>query len=73
MDFLLKRTPASLIQVHILPMISASLESSSIQIQELSLSIIPSFSKELDISLMKNNILPKIRKIMLNGSTAAVS
>ena len=72
MDFLLKKTPSNLVKGHILPMISSALESTSTQIQDLSLSIMPTFAEQLDLTSMKSYVLPKIRKIILEGSTTQV-
>lgn len=70
---LLKKTPKELVQAHILPMIGNALLAPSFKIQELCLSIIPNFAKLLDAPAMKNSIVPKIKKIVWEGSTAAVS
>ena len=72
MDFLLTKITSQMMQNHILPMICASLEAPSVQIQDLCLSIIPTFADQLEASSMKNSILPRIKKIVLEGSTAAV-
>lgn len=72
MDLLLKKTPKASVQAHILPMIGNALAAPSIQIQELCLSIIPTFAELLDVPSMKNSILPKIKKIIWEGGTASV-
>ena len=73
MELLLKKTPSSMIQNHILPMLSAALGSSSIQIQELCMSIVPNFADRLDLQSLKTSILPKIRHIAIEGGTISVS
>ena len=72
MDLILSKTPSTMIQGHILPMLSSSLGSASIQIQELSMSIIPSFAEKLDNQAMKTSIMPKIRQIAVEGTTISV-
>ena len=73
MDLLLTKTPREKINAHVLPMLASALAAPSVQIQELCLSIIPNFSDQVEITSMKNSILPRIRKIVLEGGTTAVS
>ncbi|XP_078482866.1 SCY1-like protein 2 [Ciona intestinalis] len=72
MDLLLSKSTPSLVNVHILPMLCASLEAPSVQIQELCLTIIPSFAEQIELPAMKNSILPKIKKIAHEGSVTAI-
>jgi len=73
MELLLAKTPSSMVQSHILPMLSSALSSSSIQIQELCMSIVPNFADRLDLQAMKTSVLPKIRHIAIEGGTISVS
>ena len=73
MELILTKTPSQMIQNHVLPMLASALSSTSIQIQELCMSIIPNFADRLDIQIMKTSILPKIKYIAVEGSTIAVS
>ncbi|KAG5884489.1 hypothetical protein JTB14_001284 [Gonioctena quinquepunctata] len=72
MELLLKLTPAEDIQQHVLPMLYRGLDSTSSQIHELCLSVLPTFAGLLDHSNVKNCLLPRIKKICLNTSTLSV-
>ncbi|CAK8690323.1 unnamed protein product [Clavelina lepadiformis] len=72
MDLLLSKTAPDKVQSHILPMLSSALDAPSLQIQELSMNIIPSFAEQLDLPAVKNNILPRIKKISLQGGSTAI-
>nr|CAB3265906.1 SCY1-like protein 2 [Phallusia mammillata] len=72
MDLLLQKTPNDKVQAHILPMLASALDAPSNQIQELCLTIIPNFSTQLEANAMKNSILPRIKKIFLEGPTTAI-
>lgn len=72
MSLLLKKTPASDIKTHVLPMIYRALESDNSQIQELCLSIIPTFVDMIDYSAIKNSIVPRIKKLCLGTSSTGV-
>nr|XP_039251440.1 SCY1-like protein 2 isoform X1 [Styela clava]XP_039251442.1 SCY1-like protein 2 isoform X1 [Styela clava] len=72
MDLLLKKTSKEMAQAHLLPMICNALAAPSIQVQELCLSIIPTFARLLDMPSMKNSIIPKIKKLIWEGGTVSV-
>uniref|UniRef100_H2ZDH0 Protein kinase domain-containing protein n=1 Tax=Ciona savignyi TaxID=51511 RepID=H2ZDH0_CIOSA len=72
MDLMLSKSTPDQIKAHILPMLCASLEAPSAQIQELCLSIIPTFADQLDLPSMKNSILPRIKKIGQEGSVTTI-
>ncbi|KAL4224685.1 SCY1-like protein 2 [Mactra antiquata] len=65
MSILLKKTPSDAIKNHVLPMIHRGLETNNSQIQELCLSIIPTFADLVDYSSLKNSIIPRIKKLCL--------
>ncbi len=74
MDFLVskfKSQPDSL-REHILPLIYRSLDSDAQQIQELCLSVIPSLAHLIDYTSVKNSLLPRIKKIVLNTKLLSV-
>lgn len=72
MSLVLSKTPALDIKEHILPMVCRSLESESIEIQELCLSTLPSFANLLDTQTIKLQLIPRIRKICLESSSIAL-
>uniref|UniRef100_UPI00398ECBE5 SCY1-like protein 2 n=1 Tax=Pristiophorus japonicus TaxID=55135 RepID=UPI00398ECBE5 len=72
MDLLLTKTPAEDIKNTVLPMIYRALEAPSIQIQELCLSIIPTFANLIDYPSMKNSLIPRIKSASLQTSSLAV-
>ncbi|XP_052802181.1 SCY1-like protein 2 isoform X2 [Mya arenaria] len=72
MNLLLKKTPSSDIKTHVLPMIHRALESDTPQIQELCLSIIPTFADLIDYASLKNSIVPRVKKLCLGTSTIGV-
>lgn len=74
MDFLVskfKSKPDSL-REHILPLIYRSLDSDVQQIQELCLNVIPSLAHLIDYSSIKNSLLPRIKKVVLNTKLLSV-
>lgn len=72
MEMLLKLTPATDIQQHVLPMLYRGLDSDTPQIHELCLSILPTFANLLDHSNVKNSLLPRIKKLCLSTSSLSV-
>lgn len=72
MEMLLKVTPATDIQQHVLPMLYRGLDSDTPQIHELCLSILPTFANLLDHSNVKNSLLPRIKKLCLSTSSLSV-
>ena len=57
---------------HILPMVCRSLDSDTVEIQELCLSTLPSFANLLDTQSVKQMLIPRIRKICLESQTLSV-
>jgi len=72
MEMLLQKTPPDITKSDVLPLIYGSLESDSAQVQELCLSIIPSFASLVDYPAMKNSLLPRIKKLCLTTSSLSV-
>ncbi|KAB0801956.1 hypothetical protein PPYR_04142 [Photinus pyralis] len=72
MELLLKLTPATDIQQHVLPMLYRGLDSDTPQIHELCLSVLPTFAGLLDHGNVKNSVLPRIKKLCLSTSTLSV-
>ncbi|CAG7817472.1 unnamed protein product, partial [Allacma fusca] len=72
MELLLQKTPADITKSDVLPLIYGSLESDSIQVQELCLSIIPSFASLIDYTAMKNSLFPRIRKLCITTQSLSV-
>lgn len=72
MELLLKLTPATDIQQHVLPMLYRGLDSDTPQIHELCLTILPTFANLLDHTNMKNSVLPRIKRLCLSTSTLSV-
>lgn len=66
MELLLQKTPAEDVKSDVLPMIYRALEAEAApQIQELCLSVIPSFASLIDYPAMKNALMPRIKKLCL--------
>lgn len=72
MDLLLKLTPAEDVKTDVLPMLYRALESDVQQIQELCLSIIPTFASLVDYPSMKNHLLPRIKKLCVSSPLVSV-
>lgn len=72
MDLLLKLTPAEDVRTDVLPMLYRALESDAQQIQELCLSIIPTFASLVDYPSMKNHLLPRIKKLCVTTPLVSV-
>lgn len=72
MDLLLKLTPAEDVKSDVLPMLYRALESDAQQIQELCLSIIPTFASLVDYPSMKNALLPRIKKLCVSTQLVSV-
>nr|CAD7265180.1 unnamed protein product [Timema shepardi] len=72
MELLLKLTPAAEIKTDVLPMLYRALESDAQQIQELCLSVLPTFAGLIDYPAMKNALLPRIKKLCVNTSYISV-
>nr|CAG4636783.1 EOG090X018J [Ceriodaphnia reticulata] len=66
MELLLQKTPPEDVKSDVLPMIYRALEAeAAAQIQELCLSVIPSFASLIDYPAMKNALMPRIKKLCL--------
>lgn len=72
MDLLLKLTPAEDVKSDVLPMLYRALESDAQQIQELCLSILPTFASLVDYPSMKNHLLPRIKKLCVTSQLVSV-
>ncbi|XP_051974260.1 SCY1-like protein 2 [Xyrauchen texanus] len=72
MDLLLTKTPPEDIKNSVLPMVYRAVEAPSIQIQELSLNIIPTFANLIEYPSMKNALIPRIKSACLKTSSLAV-
>jgi len=73
MELLLKLTPAEEIKCDVLPMLYRALESEAQQIQELCLSVLPTFAGLIDYPAMKNALLPRIKRLCIATSYISVS
>jgi SCY1-like protein 2 len=72
MDLLLKLTGPDLKKKHILPMILGSMEADSHQVQELCVSILPTFADMIDYTSMKHSIVPRITQLCLETGQNSV-
>lgn len=72
MDLLLQKTPSDIQKSDILPLLYAALDTDSAQLQELVLGIVPSLAQRFDHAAMKNQLLPRIRKVTLATQTLSV-
>lgn len=72
MELLLQLTPADEVKSDVLPMLYRALESDAQQIQELCLSVLPTFASMLDYPAMKNALLPRIKRLCINTSYLSV-
>lgn len=73
MELLLKLTPPEEIKTDVLPMLYRALESDVQQIQEICLSVLPTFSGLIDYSAMKNAVLPRIKRMCIKTKFLTVS
>nr|CAY54151.1 unnamed protein product [Heliconius melpomene] len=72
MELLLKLTPGDEVKSDILPMLYRALESDAQQIQELCLSVLPTFASLIDYPAMKNALLPRIKRLCLGTNYISV-
>jgi SCY1-like protein 2 len=72
MDLLLKKTPPEAVRQHILPTIITSLETSNGQLQELCITLIPSFADKVDYSSMKHSIVPRLTALMVTAESVSL-
>lgn len=68
MNLLLSKTPPQQIQTYVFPLIFSALEADSPQIQELCLSIIPTFADLIEYTTLKKSLIPRIKKLCLGTS-----
>lgn len=72
MELVLKLTPPEDVKLDVLPMLYRALESDAQQIQELCLSVLPTFASLIDYPAMKNALLPRIKKLCINTPHVSV-
>jgi len=72
MELLLEKTPPENVRSDVLPMVYRALESGVSQIQELCLSIIPSFAGLLDRQNLKAALLPRIKSLCTSTTLLSV-
>ncbi|KOB65263.1 SCY1-like protein 2, partial [Operophtera brumata] len=72
MELLLKLTPGEEVKTDILPMLYRALESDAQQIQELCLSVLPTFASLIDYPAMKNALMPRIKKLCMTTNYISV-
>ncbi|XP_026748756.1 SCY1-like protein 2 [Galleria mellonella] len=72
MELLLKLTPGDEVKTDILPMLYRALEADAQQIQELCLSVLPTFASLIDYPAMKNALLPRIKKLCMSTNYISV-
>lgn len=72
MELLLKLTPSEDVKTDVLPILYRALESDNQQIQELCLSVLPTFAALVDYPAMKNACLPRIKKLCLKTPHVSV-
>lgn len=72
MQLLLKLTPTQDVKTDVLPMLYRALDADAQQIQELCLSVLPTFSSLIDYTAMKNALIPRIKKLCLNTQFLSV-
>ena len=72
MNILLKKTPQYEVKNYILPLIHASMESNSPQLQELCLTVVPTVAQLIEFSSLKNSIIPRVRKLCITTQVTSV-
>ena len=72
MSLLLQKTPGTDIKEHILPMVCRALDAESVEVVELCLLTLPSFSSLIDAQSIKQLLIPRIRKLILESQTISV-
>lgn len=72
MELLLKHTPPEEIKTDVLPMLYRALEADAQQIQELCLSVLPTYATLVDYPAMKNALLPRIKRLCVQTNFLAV-
>ena len=72
MAMILSKTPPTDIKEHILPMVCRALEADQIEIQELCLDTLPTFTGLLDNHTIKHQLIPRIRKLCWESKEVSV-
>jgi SCY1-like protein 2 len=72
MELLLKLTPAEDVKSDVLPMLFRAVGCNSQQLQEMCLSVVPTFAALIDYPAMKNALIPRIKKLALNTQYTSV-
>lgn len=72
MELLLKMTPCDEVKSDVLPLLYRALESDSQEIQELCLSVLPTFANLVEYPAMKNALLPRIKRLCISTSHISV-
>uniref|UniRef100_A0A0A9XT86 SCY1-like protein 2 n=1 Tax=Lygus hesperus TaxID=30085 RepID=A0A0A9XT86_LYGHE len=72
MNLLLKMTPHEEVKADVLPLLYRALESDAVEIQELCLSVLPTFAQMIEYPAMKNALLPRIKRLCISTSSVAV-
>lgn len=73
MKLLLKVSRNAEIQSHVLPMVYNALEAEVQQVQELCLSVLPTFADNISFPEMRNAVLPRIKRVCLQTPFVSVS
>lgn len=72
-ELMMKLTPADEVKTEVLPMLFRAIECNSQQVQELCLSVIPTFASLIDYPAMKNALMPRIKKLCVSTNYTSVS
>lgn len=72
MELMLKLTPADEVKLEVLPMLFRAIECNSQQLQELCLSVLPTFATLIDYPAMKNALMPRIKKLCISTNCTSV-
>ncbi|XP_073987865.1 SCY1-like protein 2 [Rhodnius prolixus] len=72
MELMLKMTPCEDVKSDVLPLLYRALESDSQDIQELCLSVLPTFAELIEYPAMKNALLPRIKRLCISTSFVSV-
>ncbi|XP_071453052.1 SCY1-like protein 2 [Hetaerina americana] len=72
MALLLKLTPASVVRSDVMPMLHRALDSDAQPLQELCLSVLPSFASLIDYTAVKNALIPRLKRLALTTPYVSV-
>uniref|UniRef100_A0A1B6KRA0 Protein kinase domain-containing protein n=1 Tax=Graphocephala atropunctata TaxID=36148 RepID=A0A1B6KRA0_9HEMI len=72
MELLLKLCPCEEVKSDVLPMLYRALETDAQQIQELCLSVLPTYASLIEYPAMKNALLPRIKRLCISTSFISV-